>query len=132
MWCHLLLVVLSRPMICAISLRSARLVVTTWRSHPHNPMCDELASFEKKLSSRTLKSGIVGLVNHHGGVCAIATFEAPPEMSKKRVLLCDVACGDLESGSVLMQIVTRTPGVGCDENLPNRWHIAHAFYSDSE
>ena len=135
MWCQLLAVVLSRPMIHAMSCRAAHLSVASWRarmSRLHNPMYDEMVSLERKLSSRTLRSGIVGLVNTHGNVGAIATFEAPPRRSSEvRVLVGDVACKDFESGSALVRIITRTPGVGCAPTLPDRWRVAHAFYSNA-
>ena len=133
MWWPLLAVVLSRPMIHAMSCRAAHLSVASWRVRMsrENPMYDEVVRLEQKLSSRTLRSGIVGLSDTHGSVCAIATFEAPARRSDVRVLVCDVACKDFESGSALVRIITRTPGVGCATTLPDRWRVAHAFYSDA-
>ena len=129
MW-QLLLCILSRPVIRVVSLVTARAAVMTWRENvfpKHSSMYHDLRSTEERLASMTNSTGIVGLVDPHGTVCAIATFEAPSHISLRQVVVCDVACGDYTSGSVLVRTITRTPGVGCGANLPDRWRIAHAY-----
>ena len=135
MW-QLLLCVLSRPVIKAVSLITAHTTVVAWRAHAFprdSPMNRELQCMQNRLESMRNNTGIIGLISPYGVVCAIATFEAPRELagSGKRVLVSDVACGDYTSGSTLVRTITRTPGVGCASELPERWRIAHAYFGSS-
>lgn len=135
MW-QLLICVLSRPVIKAVSLLTARTTVAVWRARAFprdSSMNHELKCMQDRLESMSNNTGIVGLINPHGTVCAIATFEAPrdPSASGKLVFVSDIACGDYISGSTLVRTITRTPGVGCASELPERWRIAHAYFGSS-
>jgi len=124
---------LSRPTIHGISRQSALLTVTTWlgnatfRTHP---MYDEMRRVERRLASSERDTGFVGLADPHGRVRAIGSFTA--DAMSERVLVTEVACVDYESGSALVRTIMRTPGVGCATDLPDRWRIAHAFYTSPD
>lgn len=132
MW-QLVVCVLSRPIIHGISQQTALLTIATWLGNAtfrEHPMYDEVRRVERRLASRERDAGFVSLADSHGRVRAIGSFTA--DDASRRVLVSEVACVDYESGSALVRTITRTPGVGCAADLPDRWRIAHAFYTSPD
>ena len=126
MW-QLVVCVLAQSSIKALSLRTARLVVSAWcleSTLMNAPMQRELRASNRTLSARKREGGIAALVDGHGYVSAIATFDD----IDRRILLRDVACGDYVSGSALVRTISRTPDIECAADLSKRWRIAHAYY----
>lgn len=128
MWVPMLVCILSRPTIHAISHRSVTITLRTWVSSPSlrdHPMRHELRATADRVDAFPIDTGYVSLVDPNGYVRAIGVLRS----NASDVFLRDVACADYESGSILVRTITRTPGVRCADDLPARWRVAHTYHA---